>query len=128
MAKQKWDPLFPDVAEPAPGGVPDEFDESGAEPWHDAPASSHLEQFRYWDARKHSFLRRFLGGRSELQVRYRASKTQPPAQYTYFFTDHEQGLRIFELMKAADSPGTIEAAEIRGKVPYRKDAVSASDK
>lgn len=128
MSKQKWDPLFPDLAEAKRGGVPEEYEDRSPIPWVVAPDSSHLEQFRLIDARDQNLVRRLLrpllGGRSEIQIRYRPTRTQPGSEYSFFFDDHEEARRIFVEMAASDSPGTIEAAELRGRVPYRKNAVS----
>lgn len=98
-------------------------DSYGKEPWTISPATSHTEAFRYFDNRMpaHRWLKR-IGQPSELQVRFKATPTEPAKMYGYFFTDAEKGKAIFEAMAAAAHPwsevGYPELVE--GKVPYRR--------
>jgi hypothetical protein len=123
MANRTWNPSLP-------GGVPRDtpLDTSPSEtglPWDRAPSDSHLWGFRFYDARKYSFLRRFgpsdLRGKSQLQVRFKDPKTgQPKSEYVYYFDNHDQGRAYFERMKAHSSPGEVVQELIAAAIPYRK--------
>lgn len=118
-----WKPKYPEFAAEREGPLADEPDDSGAEPWTEAPEDSHLARFRYWDARKYRHLRTLLGGVSQLNVVFKATNTKPETSYTYEFRDAAEGERVFALMREAESPGEIVHAElIRKGVPYTRDS------
>lgn len=120
---QPWNPLYPDVAIVGEvNSVPAVSDtDSGEVAWMPAPADSHVQEFRFYDARKHSFLRRFGSGRSEIQVRFRPTAKQPVTQYSYYFDDATLGESIFEQLTSATHPGEVIHTElIRTGTPYRK--------
>lgn len=123
-----WHPKYPDLAVPLPQGKIPEGDataDQGAEPWTAAPESSHLLEFRFWDRRRYSFIRRFgpYHGASQLQVRFKAKGNRPVGDYTYFITSGpEAGKRIFDDMAESDSPGTVLKARVEGVFPYQPTA------
>lgn len=122
----EWEPKFPDFALGREGPLGDSPDDTGAEPWTPAPASSHLSRFRLWDARKYKFLRALLGGVSQLNVVFKANGRSPETQYTYEFRDHDQARRVYDAMAAAEHPGeVVHAMLIKEGVPYTKDAGKA---
>ncbi len=118
-----WEPKFPDHAVEREGPLDDSPDTSGSEPWTEAPASSHVARFAYYDARKHRFLRTLLGGVSQLKVHFKATATKPETGYTYEFKDAADGERVFAMMVAAEHPGEVIHRElILRRIPYTRDA------
>lgn len=92
------------------------------ETWTESPATSHTEAFRYFDNRlpQNRWLKR-IGRPSELQVRFRATQTQPAKLYSYYFQNAEEGRLVFEEMKASEHPGeVVDAKLIKGKIPYQR--------
>lgn len=125
----KWEPKFPTFADEEravhrAGPVEDVTAPDGSDgsvPWVEAPATSHLWGFRYFDAREHRFLRRFFGGKSHLDLRFRPSgKGTAHSDYRYEFADPEEGERVFAALKASARPWSeVGRPElIGGKVPY----------
>ena len=122
MAAPSWEPSLgfgigretPTDAEPSDTGLP----------WDRAPADSHLWGFRFYDARKFSFLRRFgpdvTRGMSQLQVRFKDARGNPRSEYVYFFSDHDAGAGFFARMAAAASPGEVVRDLIAAGIPYQK--------
>lgn len=134
VGRPGWEAKFPEFAD-APNDAPldTSFDVGGRPgqiPWTEAPGTSHLIGFRFIDARGQTtegrIRRKFQDGRSELQVRFKATATQPATQYSYYFSDHSQGEGIFQAMKAAEHPGEVVHAElIKKRVPYAKTAFNS---
>ena len=122
MAEFTWTPS-------RPGGLPrdtpldDRAGETGL-PWDQAPADSHLWGFRFYDARKFNFVRRWgpeeTRGQSQLHVRFKSESGRPMSEYWYYFTDHDAGADYYARMKAAESPGEIIQELIAARVTYRK--------
>lgn len=95
-------------------------------PWQSAPGTSHVHSFRFYDARKYSFLRKFgdeaVKGQSQLQVRFKHPKSGAvQSEFWYFFPDHNAGLAVYDEMKAAAQPGTVVNERlVKAGVPYRR--------
>jgi hypothetical protein len=119
-----WTPAL-EFGIPKESPLDTEPDERGL-PWVMAPADSHLWGFRFYDARKFSFLRKFgadvTRGKSQLEVRFKDAKGRLASEYTYYFDDHDRGLEFFEAMRSAAHPGEVVQELIRQRVPYRKQA------
>lgn len=134
VGRPGWEAKFPDFAD-APNDSPldtsfDIGDRPGQIPWTDAPGGSHLIGFRFIDARGQTtegrLRRKFQDGRSELQVRFKATNGRGASQYSYYFSDHSQGEGVFEMMKSAEHPGEIVHSELIKKgVPYSKTAMTS---
>lgn len=105
-------------------------------PWTGAPLTSHIEKYRFVDARLNSLVRRFgrrvdggagdnpyEAGASILTVVFRGSKGQPPSQYSYFFNDHLQGFTIFDLLSQTNHPyaEVLRPMVILAGIPYERD-------
>ena len=80
----------------------------GDVPWTEAPASSHLWGFRYYDIRKFPALRKFpgkLGARSLLYARFRGKKGKGiKTEVAYGFDDPDKGQSIFDALAASGRP------------------------
>lgn len=117
-----WQPKFPEWAgeqRTRPAASPSFSDDE--EGWVAAPSSSHLQSFQYRDARdpKYQLLLKY-GGYSVLNVRFKATQTQPACEFEYRFTDHDWGHEIFQAMSKHESPGELlHAFVIAGQIPYR---------
>lgn len=114
----KWDPKFPEFSRnPNQGSdregelTPLQTGESdGTLPWTPAPSDSHLEGFRLYDAEDETvgrFIRRFLGGESSIQIRFRPSGKRGTTEYHYFFSDAKQARQVFEQLVNSANPGEI---------------------
>lgn len=112
----------------APGGIPGAdrpigTHRSGGGNWIAAPSDSHLDEFRYLDARQHKLIRGFNSNasawRSILAVRY-----DDGSEYEYYFKDHDRGSFIFDMMVSAESPGEVVWSHlIEDMVPYKQTVV-----
>ena len=123
-----WAPKFPDFALDREGTVgapihdPDVQSGGGSVEWVTPPPDSHLHSFRFHDARRIAFLRKFRGNVSILTVRFKPPKGQPHkgiSEYEYEFADHAQGERVFQQMQTMAHPGEMIQELIRLKIPYR---------
>ncbi len=121
-------PAYPDFALDREGAVgapihdPDQQTGGGSVEWWSAPPDSHLHSFRFHDARKVAFLRRFRGNVSILTVRFKPAKNNPGgglSEYEYEFADHAQGEQIYRQMQMMAHPGEMIQELIRMRVPYR---------
>lgn len=121
----KWTPTYPDAAVGKEG--PDELREAdlSGKPWEPAPSDSHVQEFRHFDARDHTFLKKFgeRGGASQIHVRFRPQGKRPMKEYVYFFADHAEAARVYAELRAAASPGEVlhGLGLTTGKVPYRRE-------
>jgi hypothetical protein len=119
-----WTPKYPEASTRGPDGgdVPVGLGDENLS-WMRAPATSHLDSFHFSDG-NNGFNRRFLGGKSCILIRFRATATQPMTQYSYTFSDRQEALRIFNLLATAPHPGEVVDAElIKKRVPYERTAV-----
>lgn len=121
MATNTWQPQFPAFADvprsegrSGPVADPASHEDGGAE-WVQAPASSHLWGYRFFDARKLKFLKLLFGGESHLEIRFKPSGRQTAyTTYRYVFKDAAEGERVFERLKAAPQPGKVVHADLIG--------------
>ncbi len=117
-----WKPKYPDfewehsdrtTVRPSTGG-PD---------WTPAPASSHVDSFRFFDARKRGF---GLDGKgnSRIAVRFKPNGKQfRVTEYDYFFSDHAVAEAVWNMLINAAHPGVIvQEVLIANKVPYNRRA------
>ena len=84
--------------------VPDEElreqDQTGIA-WRPAPRESHVDAFRFWDARKFRLLR-LTTGKSEIHVRFKTG-----AEYAYYSPSHDQFVSIFSDLLSDRHPGQV---------------------
>jgi hypothetical protein len=84
--------------------------------WIAAPADSHVESFRLLDRGGSEF-----GAASEIRVRFKATKTQPTAEYAYTLSSHDVARAVFGALEGAASPGTVIDAQLKKtRTPYRR--------
>lgn len=110
----------PDLKQNQPGEELREQDKKGL-PWNMAPKLSHVEAFRFYDARKFRFLLKTTG-KSEIHIRF---KTR--AEYVYYSPNHEQLAMIYKRLLADRHPGKVIWRDLRAKFQYRQ-LVAASVK
>ena len=103
----------PDLKTNKPGEELREQDPSGI-PWRLAPSGSHVESFRFFDARKMRLLR-LTTGKSEIHVRFRTK-----AEYAYYSPSHETLAEIFAKLASDRHPGKVIWSDLRAKFQYRQ--------
>jgi hypothetical protein len=112
----QWQPKFPGFSRPPNKGSQREgelspLSASGDILWVPAPPTSHLEGFRLYDADDEKiggFIRKFLGGESSIQIRFKPSGKQTSAtEYHYYFSDAKEARGVFQQLVEAEHPGEI---------------------
>ena len=88
-------------------------DETGT-PWRPAPRASHVDAFRFYDARKFRLLR-VTTGKSEIHVRFKTG-----AEYAYYSPSHELLASIFVELASNPHPGQVIWQRLRAKFQYRQ--------
>lgn len=101
------------------GGPFREKDDTGL-PWHDAPAASHVESFRFYDQRKYRLL-----ATSEIHVRFKPRQRKdgsviPMTEYVYLIGDAVTASRIFFDLLGAEHPGEVIHRQLINKYRYRQ--------
>lgn len=127
---EQWQPSFPEIARTPNEGSNREWElaestnDSGTIPWIEAPSDSHVESFRLYDSEDpqlRSFIRRFMNGESQIQIRFKSTRSRGVTQYTYFFSDAAQARDVFQDLQGSANPGeVVHQTLIRGNVPYKR--------
>lgn len=103
----------PQLKQNQPGEELRDVDKTGLG-WNLAPKESHVEAFRFYDARKYRLLLR-TSGKSEIHVRFKTK-----AEYAYYSPSHDQFVLIYKKLLADRHPGKVIWALLRGKFQYRQ--------
>ncbi len=105
---------------------------AGTTGWVDAPATSHVHSFTFFDARTVKGPRQIVAwaylhsplvaGRSVLGVKFKPTERVGITWYQYFFIDHVKGQDIFQAMSIAAHPwGEVGYPRlVEGGIPYRR--------
>jgi hypothetical protein len=127
---EMWEPSFPDIARASNPNSNREWElaettnDSGDVPWVNAPNDSHVEAFRLYDSddrQLRSFINRFMNGESQIQIRFKATKTRGVTQYTYFFADAAEAREVFEDLQTSPNPGEVVHQRLINKsIPYKR--------
>lgn len=94
--------------------LPDDSQGMGTHPWTLAPRESHVDAFRFFDARKIRLLR-LTTGKSEIYVRFKTK-----AVYAYYSPDHALLASIFSDLARDRHPGQVIWRRLRAKFQYRQ--------
>lgn len=86
-----------------------ERDATGIE-WTPAPASSHLESFRFYDHRKYRLLKQ-----SEIHIRFRDG-----SEYVYYSSDANAFANIYGKLTTEAHPGKVVWQFLRDRFAYKK--------
>lgn len=78
--------------------------------WQPAPATSHLEAFRFYDHRAYKLLKQ-----SEIHIRFRDG-----SEYAYYSPDADAFAEIYEFLRTAPHPGEVVWALLRSLFPYKE--------
>lgn len=105
--------MFPDLKQNQDGEELRVRDGTGVA-WEQAPAGSHVDAFRHYDARKLRLFR--LQGRpSEIHVRFNDG-----SEYAYYIADHDAAANIYAIMAVDAHPGAVIHRLLKGRYPYKQ--------
>ncbi len=116
-----WQPKFPDISRDLRDrklSDAERVDDEANPDWVSAPDTSHLDSFRFDDARQSKILR--IGGFSYIRVRFK-TKGGGTTRYTYSFSDFNAAADWWGKLSTAAHPGQIINQMIAAGIPYERD-------